>query len=124
MRADRVRKSVGAENTFDRDLSTLEEASAELQPIIDKVWGYCDQTQVRGRTVTLKVKLQDFQQVTRSRSSLEPIESRLELANAVLALLTPLFPMLKGVRLLGVSLSRLNNEDQFEEAQLAFSLRV
>jgi len=88
------------------------------------VWGYCDQTQVRGRTVTLKVKLQDFQQVTRSRSSLEPIESRLELANAVLALLTPLFPMLKGVRLLGVSLSRLNNEDQFEEAQLAFSLRV
>jgi len=124
VRADRVRKSVGAENTFDRDLSTLEEASAELQPIIDKVWGYCDQTQVRGRTVTLKVKLQDFQQVTRSRSSLEPIESRLELANAVLALLTPLFPMLKGVRLLGVSLSRLNNEDQFEEAQLAFSLRV
>ena len=88
------------------------------------MWGYCDQTQVRGRTVTLKVKLQDFQQVTRSRSSLEPIESRLELANAVLALLTPLFPMLKGVRLLGVSLSRLNNEDQFEEAQLAFSLRV
>ena len=85
------------------------------------MWGYCDQTQVRGRTVTLKVK---FQQVTRSRSSLEPIESRLELANAVLALLTPLFPMLKGVRLLGVSLSRLNNEAQCEEAQLAFSLRV
>ena|SRR5215216_905430 len=95
-----------------------------LQPIIDKVWGYCDQTQVRGRTVTLKVKFQDLQQITRSHSSLEPIESRLELANAVLALLTPLFPMRKGVRLLGMSLSRLNNEAQCEEAQLAFSLRV
>src|SRR5215211_7266579 len=64
VRPDRVRKSIGAENTFAQDVWSLTEASAELQPIIDKVWTHCEQTQVRGRTVTLKVK---FQQITRSR---------------------------------------------------------
>src|SRR3546814_9321236 len=37
VKPDRVRKSVGAENTFFRDLITFEEMKAELQPILDKV---------------------------------------------------------------------------------------
>src|SRR3954452_14572738 len=81
------------------------EATAELQPIIDNVWSYCEQTQVQGRTVTLKVKFQDFQQITRSRSFSVPVESRSELARGTLDLLAPLFPTRKGMRLLGVSLS-------------------
>ena len=40
---------------------------AELNPLVDKVWAYCDSTGVRGRTVTLKVKFADFQIITRSR---------------------------------------------------------
>ena len=38
VRPDRIRKSVGAENTFATDLSTLDTARAALQPIIEKVW--------------------------------------------------------------------------------------
>ena len=37
VRADRLRKSVGAENTFAADLTSLAAASEALQPIIDKV---------------------------------------------------------------------------------------
>ena len=122
VRPDRVRKSIGAENTFAQDVWSMAEATAELQPIIDKVWSYCEQTQVRGRTVTLKVKFQDFQQITRSRSFSAPVESRAELANGTLDLLAPLFPTRKGMRLLGVSLSGLNNEDHGEPAQLSLSL--
>ena len=122
VRPDRVRKSIGAENTFAQDVWSLAEATAELQPIIDKVWSYCEQTQVRGRTVTLKVKFQDFQQITRSRSFSAPVESRAELANGTFDLLAPLFPTRKGMRLLGVSLSGLNNEDHSEPAQLSLSL--
>ena len=51
VRPNRIRKSVGAENTFERDLWTFDELGAELQPLIDKVWGYCEQSGVRGRTV-------------------------------------------------------------------------
>lgn len=41
VRADRVRKSVGAENTFWKDLTDFDVLSAEIQPLIDKVWRHC-----------------------------------------------------------------------------------
>src|SRR5206468_2080543 len=65
VRADRIRKSVGAENTFPVDFFTYEAARDALREIIDKVWSYCEGSGLRGRTVTLKVKFANFQQITR-----------------------------------------------------------
>src|SRR5205823_8860760 len=62
--ADRIRKSVGAENTFAADLFTYEAARAALGEIVDKVWSYCEGSGIRGRTVTLKVKFANFRQIT------------------------------------------------------------
>src|SRR5262249_9006564 len=73
---NRVRKSVGAENTFSHDLTSLDDMRAELDPLVEKVWHYCDTTGVRGRTVTLKVKFADFGVITRSRSRLVPVLDR------------------------------------------------
>jgi DNA polymerase-4 len=64
VRADRVRKSVGVENTFPADLFTYDAARDALQEIIDKIWKYCERSNIRGRTVTLKVKFANFQQIT------------------------------------------------------------
>jgi DNA polymerase-4 len=72
---NRVRKSIGAENTFPRDLTSLDDLTVELSPLVDKVWEYCESTGVRGRTVTLKVKFADFKIITRSRSHVAPISS-------------------------------------------------
>jgi DNA polymerase-4 len=47
VRPDRVRKSVGAENTFSSDLKEFDAMLAELQPLIDKVWRLA-RTKVRG----------------------------------------------------------------------------
>ena len=58
--ANRIRKSIGAENTFSVDLTTFDAMAAELRPLIDKVWRHCESTGNRGRTVTLKVKFFDF----------------------------------------------------------------
>jgi DNA polymerase-4 len=118
VRADRIRKSVGAENTFATDLVTLVAASAALLPIIEKVWRYCEGADIRGRTVTLKVKYADFSQVTRSRTGTAPVASRGELEQASLALLEPLFPIPRGIRLLGVTLSALNEASAEAGAQL------
>jgi DNA polymerase-4 len=107
VRANRVRKSVGAETTFARDLTSLDDMSAELGPLVDKVWRYCEGTGVRARTVTLKVKFADFQIITRSRSSVVPVSDCSMLASISMELLAAQFPMPKGVRLLGVSLSSL-----------------
>jgi DNA polymerase IV len=107
VRADRVRKSVGAENTFPADLLTLDAARAALQEIVDKVWEHCERSGSRGRTVTLKVKFTNFRQITRSRTGETHIQTRSELEELGNALLTTVFPVTRGIRLLGLSLSSL-----------------
>jgi DNA polymerase-4 len=78
VRADRIRKSVGAENTFSSDLTEFDAMLAELEPLIEKVWRHCEGTGNRGRTVTLKVKFADFELITRSRTVADPIGSHRE----------------------------------------------
>jgi DNA polymerase-4 len=111
VRADRIRRSVGAENTFPADLFTYEAARDALREIVDKVWEYCERSGIRGRTVTLKVKFANFRQITRSRTGQVSIAARSELEQLSNALLEPLFPVAKGIRLLGISLSSLATAD-------------
>jgi DNA polymerase-4 len=119
VRADRIRKSVGAENTFPADLFTYEAARDALREIVDKVWGYCEGSGLRGRTVILKVKFANFQQITRSRTGQMQIGTRSELEQLGNALLEPLFPVARGIRLLGVSLSSLAAEEAEREPELS-----
>jgi DNA polymerase-4 len=121
VRANRIRKSVGAENTFAADLTEFEPMAAELQPLIDKVWRYCEGTGNRGRTVTLKIKFEDFEIISRSQSLPEAVSNRSELDRVTIGLLQKMMPMPKAVRLLGVSLSALQNKE-IEASQMALSL--
>jgi DNA polymerase IV len=114
VRSDRIRKSVGAENTFSSDLTEFEAMAAELQPLIDKVWRHCEDKGARGRTVTLKVKFNDFEMITRSRSVPVAVSSRSDLERLSVTLLQNEMPVPKPVRLLGVSLSSLQGDDQVE----------
>ena len=117
--ADRVRKSVGAENTFERDLTDWDEVAAVLAPVFAKVWAACTRGGHAGRTVTVKVKYADFRQITRSRSCAGPVAAQAELEMISFDLLRPLFPPRLGVRLLGVTLSNL---DGVAPAQMALGL--
>src|SRR5204862_3734704 len=121
VRADRIRKSVGAENTFPADLFTYEAARDALREIVDKVCDYCEGSGIRGRTVTLKVKLANVQITTRSRTGQMPIRTRSELEQLGDALLEPLFPVVRGIRLLGISMSSLAAE---EAEQPEFNLPI
>jgi DNA polymerase IV len=121
VRANRIRKSVGAENTFSIDLTEFDAMLAELEPLIDKVWRHCESAGTRGRTVTLKVKFADFEIITRSRSVLSTVASRHDLAELTIGLLKDNMPLPKPVRLLGVSLSSLQIGDA-PEPQLDFGL--
>jgi DNA polymerase-4 len=119
---DRIRKSVGAEDTFREDIHDLETARAGLQPLIEKVWRYCEANSIRGKTVTLKVKWDDFTQITRSKTVVAPVASAAEIAEIVGLLLSPIFPLPRGIRLLGVTLSSLDAADDGSEPQLALAL--
>lgn len=119
---NRVRKSVGSENTFETDLTDEPALVTGLTPLLDDVWSYCDRTGVRGRTVTLKVKYADFQQITRSRTADSPVSNRAMLERMTLDLLASVLPLTKAVRLLGVSLSSLQIPDAPAAGQLRLDL--
>ncbi|MDR3635460.1 MAG: DNA polymerase IV [Isosphaeraceae bacterium] len=108
--AGRIRKSIGAETTFNTDIFAFDEAWVVLGPLIAKVWAYCEESSIRGRTVTLKAKYADFQQVTRSRTGEAVIATQAAIEAIVYALLESFFPVSKGIRLLGVTLSSLSAE--------------
>jgi DNA polymerase-4 len=109
--ADRVRKSIGAENTFAKDIFSRGEASELLLPLIEKVWRHCESTNIFGKTVTVKVKYSDFQLNTKSRTARMPFLTQASIEQVVQELLDQIFPTPKGIRLLGVSLSTLSGAD-------------
>jgi DNA polymerase-4 len=118
VQAGRIRKSIGAENTLSIDITDFTAAKDVLQPIIEKVWRFCENSGVRGRTVTLKTKFADFQQVTRSRTGSLAVASQAELAQTGESLLRSLFPVSKGIRLLGISLTSLGDDESIDGVQL------
>jgi DNA polymerase-4 len=122
VRANRIRKSIGSENTFSSDLTDFEALLAELQPLIDKVWRHCEDKGTRGRTVTLKVKFADFELISRSRTVSAAVGSRGELKSASTELLRALFPLEKAVRLLGISISGFELGEIQEPEQIALEL--
>jgi DNA polymerase-4 len=110
---DRARKSSGSETTFDHDLVEPGEIEAGVLRMADDVWRWCEKAQAFGRTVTVKVKYQDFQQITRSRSQAAVVDSSDALRAASLALIRSILPVEKGIRLVGVTISN------FEAAAVA-----
>jgi DNA polymerase-4 len=119
VRANRVRKSVGAESTFSQDLADYDALAAELRPLIEKVWHHCETTGARARTATLKVKFSDFELITRSRS-VALINSESDLSNLALDLLKQLMPPTKAIRLIGISVSGFADPEPEEQLPLMF----
>jgi DNA polymerase-4 len=104
-----VRKSVGAENTFVTDLDDPQAMLAELEPLASEVLAWMHQRKTYGRTLTLKVKYADFQQITRSRTVQAPLTDLPSMMTLLQELLAQTEAGARKVRLLGVSLSKLGS---------------
>ncbi|WP_320073247.1 hypothetical protein [Nostoc sp. MG11] len=116
--ANRVRKSIGAETSFARDLSDHSEMLQELEQIAQIVEQRLEQHETRGRTLTLKVKFSDYQQLTRSKTMLAPISELSRIFEIAKALFESIDPENRSIRLLGISLSNLDNAKQTQVIQL------
>jgi len=102
---ERMTKSLAVEDTFEHDLITVEEMYTELSKLADKICIRLQKNQLRGRTVTLKLKYHDFKQITRNQSFHEPTSDYAIIINTVKQLLENVDLEDKKVRLLGISLS-------------------
>lgn len=108
VRADRLRKSVGGERTFGQDISSGPALRETLDGIVDIVWERIARAEARGRTVTLKLKHIDFTIMTRARSVAHVVSGKAEFARIGHALLEEALPLAQPIRLMGLTLSGLD----------------
>ena len=117
----RIAKSVGAERTFSKNLSSEIFMEARLAEIVAALQKRMGKKKVAGKTITLKIKYSDF--VIQTRSKTLPLyisDGSLILEEAKKLLYQE--ELQDSVRLLGVSLSNFKNEKQQQplEEQLRF----
>ncbi len=114
---NRIRKSLGAENTFDYDLTELVDMKLALEPIISTVLRRLEKAESFGKTLTLKVKFKDFTQITRSITLDTHLTTYDQITDHSFELLENIdwqsFP--EGVRLLGVTCSNFGGEEAEKE---------
>lgn len=112
-------KSVGAEDTFPHDLTNIAEMNAELDKIAMTVHRRLDKYQLKGRTITLKIKYSDFKQITRSRSFQQPLNDFDTITATAKELLAGTDWYNKKIRLLGITLSNFVTGNDSASGQLA-----
>jgi DNA polymerase IV len=118
----RIRKSLGAENTFLTDMLTPEELDPELEKICREVHRRLQRANRIGKTITVKIKYHDFIQVTRSRSFTQPVISYEQIFEIARELLHQHREPQKPIRLLGVTFSQLENTSHLPGRQLCLDL--
>ena len=101
-------KSIGHEQTFLKDIISLDTVQKELLALGSKVARRMRQKGLKGKTITLKVKYSDFVQITRSVTLPKSIDDGSEIYSVACRLLEKTRVTKKPVRLLGISLSQLS----------------
>lgn len=119
---ERVRKSFGTEYTFDHDLYTIPDILAQLYQVETELLNRLLKSGVRGRTLTLKVKFNDFTQFTRSKSLLDYYTPDLIHLHSI-ELCSNIELNKKGIRLLGLTISNLEHHDDIDAYQLEIDFK-
>ncbi|MCK8516858.1 DNA polymerase IV [Methylonatrum kenyense] len=123
VRGERIRKSIGAEQTYPADLRDRTAMCQALVPLAEKVATALDARELQGHTLTLKVKFSDFRQITRARSRALPWRNAVDMLPVAEALLGQTEAGERPVRLLGLSVSSLQPREErvAEQMTLAYS---
>lgn len=105
-----VRKSLGKEETFPTDISDLAVLHRHIDELSADVAESLQERDIKGRTVVLKVKYDDFTQITRCSSQALPINDVMSIAAVAKSLLLKTEAGRRKVRLLGVTVSKLEGD--------------
>lgn len=111
VRPSRIRKSLGAERTFEENISSEVFMLERLENISEEIEKRLVKNTVAGKTITLKIKYSDFSLQTRSKTMAYFISSK-DLIFEISKELLYQEKMKNSVRLLGISLSNLNTEKE------------
>ncbi|GAB2761891.1 DNA polymerase IV [Salinimicrobium soli] len=116
VKPSRIRKSLGAERTFEENISSEVFMLERLENISEEIERRLAKSKVAGKTITLKIKYSDFTLQTRSKTLAYFISSKDLILETAKELLYQ-EKMKESVRLLGISLSNLNTEKEDKEEE-------
>lgn len=116
--ATRERKSVGAEITFPVDLINQKEIIIKLHEVAKRLFERIEKAKLYGKTITVKIKFHDFQQVTRSKTLPKPISNYEEILQLSKQLVLSDTIIGKPIRLLGISISNFLSPEKLQNQQL------
>jgi DNA polymerase-4 len=122
VQSNRVRKSIGAERTFEKNQDSLDELLHYLNSIAQDVSERVNKIATSGRTITLKIKFSDFCQITRSLSVTEAVFDFETIFSTASQLLEDVYQPGMQIRLLGITLSNLNNQRHNPVGQLTLKI--
>jgi len=103
------RKSVGTERTFEKDLTTRFERIAELYHIAKELEERLKESEFQGKTLTLKIKFHDFEQISRSKTFDNYITDFHSILNHAKTLLAGIKTDRTSIRLMGLTISNANS---------------
>jgi DNA polymerase-4 len=107
---NRVRKSIGKETTLQEDIDDVDQIVEILETLSSKVENSLFKAEVKGRTITLKIKYFDFKSITRSITVDHLVENAADIMKFVHQLLLKTKVGKKKVRLVGVSISNFEGQ--------------
>ncbi len=105
---DSLPKSIGAETTFEVDIADRNELVLALGELVAKAWKRLKRHKMRTRGFSLKVRDSQFKTITRSGTFYTHINDQALILDSVLNLFYRTYQYDTPVRLLGVSLEKLN----------------
>ncbi len=108
---NRIRKSIGIENTLKNDIHTNDEIINELQTLTMGLWQRIEKANRYGKTLTLKLKYNDFTTSTHSKT-LENYIDNVPLLEKLVFQLRKEVVIDKPLRLLGLSISNLHTPSE------------
>jgi DNA polymerase-4 len=108
---NREAKSSGSENTYPEDLTDLDTIRAEVADMATHTIGWLARKQLLARTVTIKVRYDDFTTITRSHTA-APTRDESDLTARAVRLLEKTDAGRRPIRLLGVSVHNFCGEDE------------
>ena len=112
-------KSVGAEETYERDLREEDELKAALTELAERVGFRLRQCRIAARTLTLKLRYGTFETLTRQRKIDPPTQADDQICRIAWELLEHNRDRQQGIRLLGITASHLQDEASKEVSLFA-----
>lgn len=109
----RERKSIGSEDTFAHDVQDLSTLHEKIEQHAKRIAASLEKRNLKCRTVSLKVKYANFEVATRSKTLAVSLKDPHSIATHARALLGSTDAIKRAIRLIGVSVSNLNEPNRF-----------